>query len=241
MENEVVIVTGGTSGIGRAVSILLSKSGFNVLAIYAHNDQKAKELSDNYSNINVKKADVLKANDINSVIEEIEKNNERIIGLVNSAGITNDGYFLMMSIEKWNNVIDVNLNGTFNANKQILRHMRINNVKGSIVNLASTSGVTGQVGQANYSASKGAIIALTKTLSKEMAPYGIRVNSVSPGFVNTDMTLKLKNKKQYEKLIPMGRFGEPEEIANLIEFLISNKSSYITGKNIIIDGGMIND
>lgn len=239
MENEVVMVVGGTKGIGKATSIALASSGYNVLSIYAHDDRSAEKFSEEHENINVFNLDITKPDEISEFIDFLENSKKRIVGLVNSAGIVNDGYFLMMSKEKWSNVLRVNLDGTFNLNKMVLRHMRINKISGSVVNLASTSGITGQVGQANYSASKGAIISLSKTLSKEMAPYSIRVNSVSPGFIETGMTYNLKNKKNINKLIPMGRFGTPEEVASVIEFLISDKSSYITGKNIVIDGGMI--
>lgn len=240
MENEVIIVTGGTKGIGKATSENLSNSGYNVIAIYANDDDNAKEFLKLNKNINVVNLDVTNFFDVNKFIENIENSKMKIVGLVNSAGVIDDGYFLMMSNNKWNNVINVNLNGTFNMCKLVLRHMRINKIsKGSIVNLSSTSGISGQIGQANYSASKGAIISLSKTLSKEMAPYNIRVNSVSPGFIESTMTSNLKNKKDLQKLIPMMRFGKTEEVANLIEFLIGDKSSYITGKNITIDGGML--
>lgn len=238
---KVIIVTGGTRGIGRATSLELAELGYTVFALYNGNRQAAADLEKIHDRIHSFKVDVSDERAVKSFFRERIDSQYMLLGVVNNAGITNDGYFLMMSDEKWQSVMDINLGGTVRVLKQALRRMKLQGVGGSIVNVSSTSGVSGQVGQANYSASKGAIIALTKSLSKEFGSDGIRINAVSPGFINTDMTSGLKHKSKFEDLIPLQRFGNPEEVAGVIGFLISDKSTYITGKNIIVDGGMIND
>ncbi|MDE7480314.1 SDR family oxidoreductase, partial [Streptococcus agalactiae] len=160
----------------------------------------------------------------------------------NNAGIVRDGFFLMMSKEKWMDVININIMGLVNMSKAVLKIMKAKRIQGKVINISSTSGIAGQIGQANYSATKGAIISITKTLAKEFASDGITINCVSPGFIETDMTNELQNKEELkEHLIPLKRFGQPEEVAWLVSFLASEKANYITGKNIVIDGGMIND
>jgi CylG protein len=239
---KVAIVTGGTRGIGRAISIELSKEGYKVIAIYQGNDTAAQSLVDDYPSIDIQKCDISDEKLIEKTIKSIFETYGQIDCLVNNAGITKDGYFLMMSSEKWENIININILGMVNVSKAVLRYMKIKKNGGKIINISSTSGVAGQVGQTNYSATKGAIISLSKSLAKEFAPDNINVNCVSPGFIDTDMTSGIKNKQQImENLIPLHRFGKPEEVAWLVAFLSSEKSNYITGKNFVIDGGMIND
>ncbi|MGE8025025.1 3-oxoacyl-ACP reductase FabG [Staphylococcus pasteuri] len=238
---EIALVTGGVKGIGKSVSIKLQEKGYKVYATYNKSINKANELESKYLNIKTIQLDITDNKEVQNVIKKIYTLEGKIDCLVNNAGTINDGYFLMMSNNKWNNVINTNLNGTFNVLKTTLKYMKVKK-SGRVVNISSTSGVSGQVGQANYSASKGAIITLTKTLAKELAGDNIRINSVSPGFIETEMTSKLPNKEILkEEYIPMKRFGKTEEVANVVEFLLSENSSYITGKNISIDGGMIHD
>lgn len=239
---KVAIVTGGTRGIGRSVSIELHKEGYKVVALYQGNRAAAQSLTDEYPDIKVQTCDVSKEKDVSKIIKTIYETYGRIDCLINNAGITRDGYFLMMSTEKWETVLNVNILGAVNTSKSVLRYMKIKKNGGKIVNISSTSGVAGQIGQANYSATKGAIVSLTKSLAKEFAADNINVNCVSPGFINTDMTSNLKNKAAIiENLIPLQRFGDPQEVAWLVAFLSSDKANYITGKNFVIDGGMIND
>lgn len=239
---KVAIVTGGTRGIGKAISTELHKEGYQVLAIYAGNDAKANALKEELPGLETYKCDVSDAKAVQKLVTTIFRQYGHIDCLVNNAGIIRDGYFLMMSEEKWQEVLNINLMGLVNMTKAVLRIMKAKHIHGKVVNISSTSGVAGQVGQANYSASKGAIIAVTKTLAKEFAKDNITVNCVSPGFIETDMTSELQNKDEIaEHLIPLGRFGRPEEVAWAVAFLVSDKANYITGKNLIIDGGMIND
>ncbi|MBL3715342.1 SDR family oxidoreductase [Lactococcus garvieae] len=239
---KVAIVTGGTRGIGRSISIELYKEGYKVIAIYQGNKAAAQSLADEYPDIDVQTCDISREKDVSKIIKTIYETYGRIDCLINNAGITRDGYFLMMSTEKWGTVLNVNILGAVNISKSVLRYMKVKKNGGKVVNISSTSGVTGQIGQANYSATKGAIISLTKSWAKEFAADNINVNCVSPGFINTDMTSNLKNKAEIiENLIPLQRFGDPQEVAWLVAFLSSDKANYITGKNFVIDGGMIND
>lgn len=238
---EVAIVTGGVRGIGKAISICLHEKGCKVYSLFNHSVEMAKTLEEKFPNLRTIQLDIKNSEDTKKVIKNIYSTEGHIDYLVNNAGVIKDGYFLMMSEDKWNSVFETNLKGTFNVSKVVLKYMKLKK-KGSIVNLASTSGITGQSGQANYSASKGAIISLTKTLSKEFVNDNIRINSVSPGFIETEMLRLLPDKEKLKnEIIPMKRFGKPHEVANVVEFLLSDKASYITGKNISIDGGMIND
>ncbi|WP_423216319.1 3-oxoacyl-ACP reductase FabG [Streptococcus equinus] len=239
---KVAIVTGGTRGIGAAISRELHKEGYQVIAIYAGNDACAMALKEELPGLEVHKCDVSDAKAVQKLVNTIFRTYGRIDCLVNNAGIIRDGYFLMMSDEKWHDVLNINLMGLVNMTKAVLRIMKAKHIQGKVVNISSTSGVAGQVGQANYSASKGAIIAVTKTLAKEFAKDRITVNCVSPGFIETDMTSELRNKAEIEEhIIPLGRFGKAEEVAWAVAFLVSDKANYITGKNLVIDGGMIND
>lgn len=239
---KVAVVTGGTRGIGKAISTELMKSGYKVIAIYASNHKEANELKCLYPMIDVEQCDISNSKESQGLISKIFNQYGSIDCLVNNAGIIRDGYFLMMSENKWREVIDVNILGLVNMSKSVLRLMKAKRIKGKVINLSSTSGVTGQIGQANYAATKGAIISITKTLAKEFASDGINVNCVSPGFIETDMTKDLSRREDIiENYIPLKRFGEPEEVAYLVAFLASEKANYITGKNIVIDGGMVND
>jgi 3-oxoacyl-[acyl-carrier protein] reductase len=181
--------------------------------------------------------------EVTEMFKKIKQETGRLDILVNNAGITGDGFIVQMSCEKFKNVVETNLNGCFNVTKNALMIMCSKKQNGgNIVNIASTSGVSGQEGQANYSASKGAIIAFSKVIAREYASKLIRCNVVAPGFIETDMTSKLSREltEKYTNLIPLKRYGTPEEIANIVAFLASSKSNYITGKVITADGGLIN-
>lgn len=239
---KIAIVTGGTRGLGKAISIELFHEGFKVFALYTSNEEAAHKLHTDFPDIEVVNCNVSDPQAVQKTISSIYKEYGNVDCLVNNAGIIRDGYFLMMSESKWREVIDVNIMGLVNVTKAVIRIMKVNKKPGKVINISSTSGVAGQIGQVNYSATKGAIIAITKTLAKEYAADNITVNCVSPGFIESDMTKQLSNKEDIvNNLIPLKRFGKPEEVGYLVSFLASQKANYITGKNFVIDGGMIND
>lgn len=241
---SIALVTGASSGIGQAVAIDLAKNGVTVLINYCRSEEGALEtlkiIEENGGSGEIIQCDVADAAAVNKMFLYIKKKYKTIDILVNNSGITKDGYLLMMSEENFVNVMATNMGGCFNCTQGALRLMCAAKQGGAIVNIASTSGVVGQEGQANYSASKGAIISFTKTTAKEYAKNGIRANVVAPGFVETRMTKKSEKllKDKYMGYIPMGRFGQPEEIAEVVTFLASSKASYITGKCIVVDGGL---
>lgn len=243
-EGSIALVTGASSGIGQAIAIDLAKNGVKVLINYCRSEEGALEtlrvIEENGGSGEIIQCDVSDAAAVNKMFLYIKKTYKTIDILVNNSGITKDGYLLMMSEENFVKVMATNLGGCFNCTQGALRLMCAAKKGGSIINIASTSGVVGQEGQANYSASKGAIISFTKTTAKEYAKNGIRVNVVAPGFVETKMTQKSEKllKEKYMSYIPMGRFGQPEEIAEVVSFLASSKASYITGKCIVVDGGL---
>lgn len=244
-ENKNYIVTGGCSGIGRAIVTELLKRGANVAATYNSSVLSAKKFvessSDFKGDLKIYKMDVSKIKEVENVISSIaaEFDND-IEGLVNNSGIADDSLMIGMSSESWEKVINVNLNGTFYVTSNVIKLM-LKNKKGSIVNISSVNGIHGVAGQTNYSASKAGIVALTKSLSKEVARKKIRVNAVAPGYINTDF-LSIMEKSAIDSVIsqiPMKRLGEAEEIAKTVLFLLSDYSSYITGQVIIADGGLI--
>ena len=243
-DGTIALVTGASSGIGRAVAIDLAKQGATVLVNYHSNAEGAKEVVTHIKNIGGKaaviQADVSDVVSVEKMFTNIKRSFGRIDVLVNNSGITRDGFLIMMGKQAFDDVMKTNCYGCFYCTQAAVRMMCTTKSGGAIVNIASTSGVVGQEGQANYSASKGAIISFSKAVAKEYASKGIRVNTVAPGFINTKMTVTVGNKLQekYISYIPMGRFGEPEEVASVVTFLSSALSSYITGKTIIVDGGL---
>lgn len=242
-EGAVALVTGASGGIGQAVAIDLAANGCIVVVNYNRNKEGAEKTLEtiraNGGKGAMVKADVSNPEEVDAMFKKIKKHFNRLDVLVNNSGITRDGYLMMMSAENFDAVLKTNIYGCFYCTQGAIRLMS-QAKKGAIINIASTSGVVGQEGQANYSASKGAIISFTKTVAKEYARHGIRCNAVAPGFINTHMTQVNKSllEGKYMEFIPQGRFGEPQEVADCVTFLASNKASYITGKTIVVDGGL---
>ncbi|SDB60908.1 3-oxoacyl-[acyl-carrier protein] reductase [Flavobacteriaceae bacterium MAR_2010_188] len=237
------LVTGGSRGIGRAICLQLAKdTNYHILINYNSNEEEALktleliEEADGFGELI--KFDVANQNSVANALNHwhSENSNGIIEVIVNNAGIKNDNLMVFMKSEDWKNVIDTNLNGFFNVVSNLLKPMILNKY-GRIINVVSLSGLKGQAGQTNYSAAKGGIIAATKSLAQEVAKKHITVNAVAPGFIKTDMTNDL-DENDLKKLIPVNRFGNPEEVAHLVSFLASKKASYITGEVININGGI---
>ena len=242
--SKVALITGASRGIGKQVAITLAKEGYDIIINYRSENDDLVNLKNEIEKNNVKylaiKGDVSSFEDCEKIVKEAIKEFGKIDVLVNNAGITNDMLLLRMKEEDFRKVIDVNLVGTFNMTKNVVQYM-MKAKSGRIINLASVVGISGNAGQANYAASKAGIIGFTKSLAKELASRNILVNAVAPGFIETDMTNVLKDevKEQIANTIPLKRQGTPEEVANVIKFLASDDSSYITGQVINIDGGML--
>ncbi|MDR2635234.1 MAG: SDR family oxidoreductase [Campylobacteraceae bacterium] len=224
-----VLITGSTGAIGEAAAKAFFDKGYELFLHYHHNEQKAQELKERF-NASLLKWDM---RDHETIKKELE--NLSVDVLVNNAAITNDAHIFWMDDKQWSSVIDTNLNGTYYVTKALLPQM-IKNKKGSIVNIVSISGLIGNLGQANYAASKGAIIAFTKTLCLDLARFNIRVNALAPGIIRSNMSKDI-DEKSYQKIIPLGRFGEPEEVAEAIVFL--SEAKYISGEVLNVSGGMI--
>ncbi len=236
------LVTGGSRGIGKAISIKLGEDGYYVLINYISNKVEAQKTLDiiksNGGDGEIMQFDVSDPEQIQSVLEEwSEKNKDSHIEvLVNNAGLTKDNLMIFMSDADWREVIDTNQNSFFFITRKVLMDMLLKK-NGRIVNIVSLSGQRGQGGQVNYAASKGAIIAATKSLAMEVGKKNVTVNAVAPGFITTDMT-KDFDENQLKKLVPLNRFGKPEEVADVVSFLASDKASYITGEIISVNGGL---
>ena len=244
MERKTAVVTGASRGIGKAIALALAKDGFNVVINYNGNKEKAeqvkKECEDYGVNAITVKANVADFTESENLIKEAVSTFGSIDVLVNNSGITKDTLLLRMKEEDFDSVIDVNLKGTFNTIKHAARQM-MKQRSGSIINMSSVVGISGNAGQINYAASKAGVIGLTKSVARELASRGIRANAVAPGFIETDMTYELNDKAKEEilKTIPLNDTGKSEDVANLVVFLASEKSRYITGQVIHVDGGML--
>ena len=234
---RVALVTGGTRGIGAAISIKLKESGYKVAAIYAGNDEVATKFSKE-NKIAVFKWSIANYEECIAGIKSVEDELGEIDILVNNAGITRDGMFHKMSQEQWRDVINVNLNGLFNMTHPLWDKMRARGF-GRIVNISSINGQKGQLGQANYSAAKAGELGFTKSLALEGARKGITVNAICPGYINTDMVKVMSEKaiEATESQIPVGHLGEPDDIARCVKFLVADESNFITGSTISANGG----
>ena len=237
------LVTGGSRGIGNAICEKLSQdTNYHILINYYSNKEEAENTLEkviaNGATGEILKFDVANFDEVQSVLTQWQEENPEAIveAIINNAGITKDGLFMWMTQEDWSSVINTSLNGFFNVTNFFMQKM-LRNKYGRIVNIVSLSGVKGTAGQTNYSAAKGALIGATKALAQEVAKRNITVNAVAPGFIRTNMTSHL-DEKELIKMIPVNRFGEADEVADLVSFLVSRKSSYITGEVININGGI---
>ena len=244
MDRKVALVTGGNRGIGKEIALVLAEDGCDIALNYRRETEELENVKNEIElkgvNCLLVKGDVSIFEDCEKMVKETINKYGRIDCLVNNAGITKDTLFLRMKEEDFKTVIDVNLIGTFNVTKQVVPYMTKAR-QGRIINLASVVGVSGNAGQANYSASKAGIIGFTKSLAKELASRNILVNAVAPGFIKTDMTdvLKDEQKEAILNVVPLKREGSPRDVANVVKFLAGEGSSYITGQVINIDGGML--
>lgn len=244
LKGKNALVTGSSRGIGRAIALELGRLGANVAVNYAGNEQKAQEVVEELEALGVKaikiKANVADENDVKNMIKEVIDAFGSLEILVNNAGITRDNLLMRMKVEEFDEVIDTNLKGAFLCTKAVTRQM-MRQKYGRIINIASIVGVSGNPGQANYVAAKAGLIGLTKSNAKELASRNILVNAVAPGFITTDMTDELtdEQKEAIFQMIPLEKLGDPEDVANVVGFLASDKAKYITGQTIHVDGGMV--
>ena len=234
-----IILTGATGGIGNSILENLILSGANVLAT-GTNENKLNLIKENYKNVQTEKFDISNHSEIENFINKANDSlGGRVDVLINNAGITRDNLSIRMKDEEWNKVIDINLTSTFLLSKSVVKKM-LKNKKGKIINITSIVGHTGNIGQANYTASKAGVVAMSKSLALEYGKKNINVNCISPGFISTEMTDKINDdyKEVLKSKIPMNRFGTPNDIANTVIFLCSKLSDYITGETIHVNGGM---
>ncbi|MEE0722136.1 MAG: 3-oxoacyl-[acyl-carrier-protein] reductase [Caecibacter sp.] len=244
LTGKTAIVTGGSRGIGRAVSVALAKAGANVAIIYAGNTAAAEETKKLVERCGAKaelfQCDVADEASVASMVKNVKKDFGSIDILINNAGITRDGLLMIMKEEDWNAVLQTNLTGVYHCTKAV-SHIMMKQKAGAIVNLTSVVGETGNAGQANYAAAKAGVIGFTKAVAKELASRHIRCNAVAPGYVETDMTAFLteEGKDAMLKTIPLGRPASADDVAQAVLFLASDEASYITGQVLNVDGGMV--
>ncbi|MBR3604773.1 MAG: 3-oxoacyl-[Candidatus Gastranaerophilales bacterium] len=241
MSEKLALVTGGSRGIGKACALKLAEAGYDVVINYAGNTEAANQTVEELKAFKVAaeayRFDVSNQEEVDENIAKIIEKYGRIDILVNNAGITRDDLFIRMDSDKWNAVINTNLNSAYYVTKPVVKVM-MKQRSGAIVNMSSVVGVSGNIGQANYSAAKAGLIGFTKSLAKELGARNIRVNAVAPGFIATDMTKDLANTEEMLKFIPLKRMGTPEDIAAAVKFLTVD-STYVTGQVLEVDGGMI--
>ena len=242
--SKVALITGATRGIGKQIALTLAEEGFDIAINYRRENDELKNAKEEIEKTGRKcltvQGDVSNFEDTEKFVKEVIEEYGKIDVLVNNAGITRDGLLMRMKKEDFDSVIDTNLAGTFNVTRNVISHM-MKAKSGRIINVSSVVGVSGNAGQTNYSASKAGIIGFTKSLAKEVASRNILVNAVAPGFIETNMTdvLKDEQKENIAKTIPLKRMGTVKDVANVVKFLASEDSSYITGQVINIDGGML--
>ena len=241
MSEKLALVTGGSRGIGKACALKLAEAGYDVVINYAGNTEAANKTVEELKALGVNaeayKFDISNQTEVDENIAKIIEKYGRIDILVNNAGITRDDLFIRMDSDKWNAVINTNLNSAFYVTKPVVKIM-MKQRSGAIVNMASIVGVYGNIGQANYCAAKAGLIGFTKSLAKELGSRNIRVNAIAPGFIETDMTKDLGNTEEFLKLIPLKRMGKPEDIAAAVKFLAVD-STYVTGQVLEVDGGLV--
>ena len=243
---KTVLITGATRGIGQAIAYRFGAMGYNLALNYASNDNDALETQQALEKMGIKplllKADISKSSDVDTMFDEIIKTYGKIDVLINNAGLNIDRAFIEMTEEEWDRVIHVNMKGTFLVSQKAVKQMLLQETEGIIINIGSSTGIGGRINGINYCASKAGILMMTRCMAKELGPK-IRVNSVIPGFTRTKETeerFHLKTNEAFElekRKIPLNRLAEPFEIANLIEFLVSDKAAYINGQKFIVDGG----
>ena len=243
LTNKIALVTGASRGIGAAIAKAFAAEGATVIINYNGSKEKAQAVADEIQaaggNAEIYQCSVADYQACGEMIQELIKKYGRIDILVNNAGITNDGLLMKMSEEDFDAVVDTNLKGAFNTIRHMSRYF-LKQKSGKIINMSSVSGILGNAGQANYSASKAGVIGLTKSVARELASRGINVNAIAPGFIATDMTDSMPEaaKEKMTETIPLGRIGQTADIANMALFLASEKSDYITGQVFAVDGGM---
>ena len=244
LDHKVVLVTGGSRGIGRAVALACAREGANVIINYAGNAKAAQEVVEKINDMGRRalavQADVSKSEDVERLVQEALDDFGRIDVLVNNAGITRDNLIMRMKEEDWDAVLATNLKGVFLCTKAVTKGM-MKQRSGRVINMTSVVGVMGNAGQANYAAAKAGVIGLTKATAKELASRGITVNAIAPGFINSEMTEVLSEnvKEAMVKDIPLGKMGEAEDVAEATVFLASDSARYITGQVLHVDGGMV--
>jgi 3-oxoacyl-[acyl-carrier protein] reductase len=240
LDSKIALITGGASGIGAGIAKRFAQEGAVVAICDIDAQTGTKTAQEINGEVHFFELNIGSEEQVRKTVEHILQQFSRIDILVNNAGITNDRLVLRMTKEDWENVININLTGTFLVTKAVIRSM-IKQRYGKIVNIASVIGLIGNPGQANYAASKAGVIGFTKSVAKELAARNVTVNAIAPGFINTKMTDTIPDelKQAYLKMIPMGRFGETDDVANLALFLSSNQSSFITGQVFSLDGGMV--
>ena len=241
---KVALVTGGSRGIGRAIALKLAENGVDVAIKYAGNTAAAEEVKTAIEQMGRKallvQGSVADTDGVQTIVNTVVKELGRLDILINNAGITRDGLLMRMKEADWDDVMHTNLKGVYNCSKAVLRTM-MKQRSGRIVNMASVVGEMGNAGQTNYAAAKAGVIGFTKSLAKEVASRGITVNAIAPGFIATDMTSVLTDDQKAEmaRTIPLGRAGQPEDVANAVLFLVSEGAAYITGQVLNVDGGMV--
>ena len=239
LKNKNIILTGSTGVIGAAILEKLSEAKAKIIAT-GTNEIKLNKIKEKYGNVIVKRLDISKHSEIENFIEECQNLFENKIDiLINNAGITRDNLSIRMRDDEWNKVLDLNLTSSFLLSKFVIKKM-LKNKNGNVINITSIVGHTGNIGQANYAASKAGLIGMSKSLAQEYGKKNIKVNCISPGFIKSEMTDKINeaHKQAMQEKISLGRFGLPEDVANVVLFLSSSLSDYITGETIHVNGGM---